>query len=136
MNTYYESILESATEWLDTVDENVFLQDFLELQNNATGPTIDEFLATFSISTNSLFGLVDNYEDSSVFVKYLLPTSQNLKVSKAIKREAIASFEKIEHRPLGKESITESYKLKGKIMSRKSYGFQMKSIDSPFCKVA
>ncbi|PKH69195.1 hypothetical protein CXF61_01420, partial [Psychrobacter sp. 4Dc] len=112
------------------------LQDFLELQNNATGPTIDEFLATFSISTNSLFGLVDNYEDSSVFVKYLLPTSQNLKVSKAIKREAIASFEKIEHRPLGKESITESYKLKGKIMSRKSYGFQMKSIDSPFCKVA
>lgn len=44
MNNKYEAILEAATEWLDNVDADEFLENFLVLQEQATGPTVHEFL--------------------------------------------------------------------------------------------
>lgn len=53
MNNKYETILKSAKDLLESMDTDVFLDKFLELQEHATGPNIDEF--TSSISTSGSF---------------------------------------------------------------------------------
>lgn len=53
MNNKYEAILKSAKDLLESMDTDVFLDKFLELQEHATGPNIDEF--TSSISTSGSF---------------------------------------------------------------------------------
>lgn len=44
MNKRYKQILVDAEEFLEHVDADEFLDTFLELQENCSGPTIDEFL--------------------------------------------------------------------------------------------
>lgn len=48
MKNRHEKVLNSAKEWLSTVDRDEFINDLLELQEQATGPTVDEFLSTFT----------------------------------------------------------------------------------------
>lgn len=45
MNNRYDKILESAQKFLDDVDSDVFLNDFLRLQDEFEGSmTVDEYL--------------------------------------------------------------------------------------------
>ena len=45
MKQHYIDILENAQRWLDNIDDiDKFLDDMLEYEKNASGPTIDEFL--------------------------------------------------------------------------------------------
>lgn len=57
MNKHHEIALQQAQDWLTEVDAEAFLNDFLELQENACGPSVDEFIQTLHISTQSLFDL-------------------------------------------------------------------------------
>ena len=41
------------------VDADEFLNDFLELQDQACGPTVDEFMQALHIPTYALFGLTN-----------------------------------------------------------------------------
>lgn len=49
MNNKYKSNLDSIEEWLDNVDPDEFIDQMLELQEQATGPTCEEFIASFNI---------------------------------------------------------------------------------------
>lgn len=49
MNKRYEAMLKSAKDLLENMDTDVFLDKFLELQEQATGPNIDEFMSSTSI---------------------------------------------------------------------------------------
>ena len=44
MNKHHEIALQEAKNWLENVDADEFLNDFLELQDQACGPTVDEFM--------------------------------------------------------------------------------------------
>ena len=48
MNDKYKSTLESVKDWLDNVDPDEFINEMLEFQKQATGPTCDEFIASFN----------------------------------------------------------------------------------------
>lgn len=52
MNDKYKSTLESVKDWLDNVDPDEFINEMLELQEQATGPTCDEFIDSFNIKDN------------------------------------------------------------------------------------
>ena len=52
MNDKYKSILESVEDWLDNVDPDKFIDEMLELQEQANGPTCEEFIASFNIKDN------------------------------------------------------------------------------------
>lgn len=49
MNNKYESTLEDVQNWLDNVDPDEFIDQMLELQEQATGPTCEEFIGSFNI---------------------------------------------------------------------------------------
>ena len=53
------------------VDAEKFLNDFLELQDQACGPTVDEFMQALHIPTYALFGLTneDWHLDKGILVK-------------------------------------------------------------------
>lgn len=53
MNAKQQAVLENAKEFLKNVDPDEFLDTFLELQENATGPTCDEFIASFNLPENT-----------------------------------------------------------------------------------
>ena len=48
LNDKYKSTLESVEDWLDNVDPDEFINEMLELQEQATGPTCEEFIASFN----------------------------------------------------------------------------------------
>ena len=48
MNDKYKSILDSVEDWLDNVDPDEFIDEMLELQKQDTGPTCEEFIASFN----------------------------------------------------------------------------------------
>ena len=52
MNNKYESTLEAVQNWLDDVDPDEFINEMSELQEQATGPTCEEFIASFNIKDN------------------------------------------------------------------------------------
>ena len=49
MNDKYKSTLEAVKDWLDNVDPDEFINEMLELQEQATGTTCDEFIDSFNI---------------------------------------------------------------------------------------
>ena len=55
------------------VDADEFLNDFLELQDQACGPTVDEFMQALHIPTYALFGLTneDWHLDKDIDLKEL-----------------------------------------------------------------
>lgn len=59
MNKHHEIALQEAKNWLENVDADEFLNDFLELQDQACGPTVDEFMQALHIPTYALFGLTN-----------------------------------------------------------------------------
>lgn len=73
MNKKYEAILKSAKDLLENMDTDVFLDKFLELQEHATGPNIDEFISSISTSDSFLKDEdvctnYNNYKDVSLYV--------------------------------------------------------------------
>ena len=54
MNKHHEIALQEAKNWLENVDADEFLNDFLELQDQACGPTVDEFVQALHIPTYAL----------------------------------------------------------------------------------
>ena len=44
MITKETQALQEAKNWLENVDADEFLNDFVELQDQACGPTVDEFI--------------------------------------------------------------------------------------------
>lgn len=52
MNNKYKSTLDAVQNWLDDVDPDEFINEMLELQEQATGPTCDEFIDSFNIKDN------------------------------------------------------------------------------------
>lgn len=72
MNIKYKDILETATEWLDNVDANDFLEDFLEIQEESRmGYRTDDINEAFErflpyIEQPNFFGVVLS-KDSRVF---------------------------------------------------------------------
>jgi len=59
MNKYHEIALQEAKNWLAHVDADEFLDEFLELQDQACGPSVDEFMQALHIPTYALFGLTN-----------------------------------------------------------------------------
>ena len=57
MNKHHQVALQDAKEWLANVDADEFLNEFLELQGQTCGPTVDEFMETLHVPTYALFGL-------------------------------------------------------------------------------
>ena len=53
MNKHHEIALQEAKNWLENVDADEFLNDFLELQDQACGPTVDEFIKNVLESGNA-----------------------------------------------------------------------------------
>ena len=55
------------------VDADDFLNDFLELQDQSCGPTVDEFMQALHIPTYALFGLTneDWHLDKDIDLKEL-----------------------------------------------------------------
>ena len=55
------------------VDADDFLNDFLELQDQACGPTVDEFMQALHMPTYALFGLTneDWHLDKDIDLKEL-----------------------------------------------------------------
>ena len=52
MNKHHEIALQEAKNWLENVDADEFLNDFVELQDQACGPTVDEFIKNVLESGN------------------------------------------------------------------------------------
>lgn len=48
MNDKHKATLDAVQNWLDNVDPDEFINEMLELQEQATGPTCDEFIASFN----------------------------------------------------------------------------------------
>ena len=82
INTYYDSILSDAVNWLESVDDDKFLDDFLAIHKTSTGPTVDEFIELISdFDTYKLFGLnsqspilttkSDSYIENHINASYL-----------------------------------------------------------------
>lgn len=82
INTYYDSILSDAVNWLESVDDDKFLDDFLAIHETSTGPTVDEFIKSISdFDTYKLFGLnsqstilttkSDSYIENHIKASYL-----------------------------------------------------------------
>lgn len=66
------------------VDADEFLNDFLELQDQACGPTVDEFMQALHIPTYALFGLTNEDLDYT--------EQEWLKLSKTEKDEFLDSL--------------------------------------------
>lgn len=136
MKNRHEKVLNSAKEWLSTVDRDEFINDLLELQGQATGPTVDEFLSTFTNSTASLFGLSDNVNEKSLFDDLPLSNSVSLKISRTARNETIASFEKNNSICTMKSMISNIFDLEGKMVRNNSNEFTISNTDISLCKVA
>ena len=73
MNNKYESTLEDVQNWLDNVDPDEFIDQMLELQEQATGPTCEEFIGSFnnkenrSVKTKIGINLKDMYGNPFIF---------------------------------------------------------------------
>lgn len=61
-------MLEAAKNLLASIDSDELLDEFLELQENACGPTIQDFFKTIMRSTNDLFGFSDFTAQAESFV--------------------------------------------------------------------
>lgn len=70
MNKKYEAILKSAKDLLENMDDDVFLDKFLALQEHATGPNIDEFMSSTSTSDSFVSdegSCTSHYKYKSIF---------------------------------------------------------------------
>lgn len=59
MHKHHIDLIESAKVILSSISSDELLDDFLELQGNACGPTVYEFFESISISTNNLYGFIN-----------------------------------------------------------------------------
>lgn len=138
MNKYHEEVLNSAKEWLSSIDEEVFLKEFFELQEEAAGPTVDEFLLNFNLETTSLFG-IDQCRNSIINspINNLYSNSVSfLTIKNTLTAKVMDSFRNIEIDIYEIDNITETFKLRGKAVSIKSDDFQSQVCELPFCEAA
>lgn len=82
INTYYDSILSDAVSWLENVNDDKFLDDFLAIHETSIGPTVDEFIESIGdFDTYKLFGVnsqstilttkSDSYIENHINASYL-----------------------------------------------------------------
>lgn len=66
MKQHHIKVIEVARALLENMSSDELLDDFLELQANACGPTVYEFFKSINISTNELYGFANicSEEDS------------------------------------------------------------------------
>lgn len=134
MRNRHERVIDSAKEWLNTVDREEFIAELLELQAESSGPTVDEFLSTFTLSTNSLFNLVQMGEDCHLVEQEKLRNIECLEVSKAIECEIIHSFGC--DNPVNSKKYRNLYELKGIKVGRIPHKFRVDDDVHNFAKVA
>ncbi|WP_334420815.1 hypothetical protein [Acinetobacter soli] len=64
MHKHHIDLIESAKAILSNLSSDELLDDFLELQGNACGPTVYEFFESFTISTNEFFESISTNESN------------------------------------------------------------------------
>lgn len=73
MHKHHIDLIESAKAILSNLSSDELLDDFLELQGNACGPTVYEFFESISISTNEFYGFSNiNLENDSYLEMFKL----------------------------------------------------------------
>lgn len=69
---YEESVRKSALEWLDEIDAEAFAQQFIELERNACGPTVAEYLEfmnIYGVPGSKQYVMVDSSNRAMYFKK-------------------------------------------------------------------
>ena len=76
MYKHHIDLIESAKAILSDLSSDELLDDFLELQGNACGPTVYEFFESISISTNDFYGFSNiNLENDSYLEMFKMDIS-------------------------------------------------------------
>lgn len=119
INEYYDTILKDAQNWLQNVEDEHFLNEFLAIHESSIGPTVEEFIhhvanfdtyKLFNIDRESLSDFHINYNDISC-----LNTKNNFKVIKNLNKD----FSNI----LYGEELSQITVVKSKKLSVENLGF-------------